>query len=110
MARRRVPRLNESPDTVDKLWEHGVTLDDAFDVEEFAPELFPQKARLILRANGALYQQPARLKMVGPNRGGRLVTLIIEYPDSKNFSTIVTGYWSSDAERGAYHQRRGGRR
>lgn len=110
MTRQRVPRLQESPDTVDKLWVHGVTLDDAFDVEEIAPEVFRQQAKLILRADGTPYRQPVRLKMVGPNRAGRLLTLIIEYPDPENHSIIVTGYWSSNGEQSAYHQRRGGRR
>ncbi len=110
MPRPRVPRLRESPDTVDKLWEHGVTLDDAFDVEEIAPEVFRQKARLILRSDGTLHQQPARLRMIGPNRGERMITLIIEYPDMENLSTIVTGYWSSKSDQNDYRQRRGGRR
>ena len=108
MASQRIPQLRESPDTLDKLWVHGVTLDDAFDVEEIAPELFRQKAKLVLRRDGTSYRQPARMKIIGPNRGGRLLTLIVEYPDSQNQSTIVTGYWSSSGEQSAYHQRKGG--
>ncbi len=87
---------------------HGLTLDDAFDVEEFAPVTIPQKARWIARRDGTSYRQPERLKMIGPNRGGRMVTLIIEYPDQDNYSTIVTGYWSSNGEQAEYHQRKGG--
>ena len=47
--------------------------------------------------------------MVGPDNSGRLLTLVIEYPDGEGKSKIVTGWDADDEERAQCRQRRGGR-
>ena len=110
MARRRIPWLDWDEISADELAAHGLTIEDALDVARYAPELMRQKRKPVIRSDGSLYEQPARLKLIGPDAGGRLLTFIIEYPDVNQSSRIVTGWLADDEERAKYRQRRGGHR
>ena len=48
--------------------------------------------------------------MVGLDNSGRLLTFVIEYPDSEGKCKIVTGWIADGEERAKYRQRRGGRK
>lgn len=54
-------------------------------------------------------ERPPRLRMVGPDRSGRVLTIIIEYPDSTGGSHVITGWPASKDEQARYEQARGRR-
>lgn len=91
----------------DKLWDHGLTPEQARDVLFRAPKLFAQKATTIIRSDGSIKEQPARIIMVGPDRAGQLLTFILEYPDGDGYSHIVTG-WPADSDEFAKYGHPGG--
>jgi hypothetical protein len=78
----------------DKLWSHGIRPEQTDQVLDGAPKFFRQP-------NG-------RLRMIGRDFGGRLITLIIEYPDEDGVSDVVTG-WPSDRDEDTRYHRPGGR-
>lgn len=106
----RIPRagLLDNEATTEELWVHGLTIDDADDVWEGPAKYFSQPARSDLNPDGASSKQPARVKMVGPDRTGRLLTFILELPDRNGRSHVVTGWIADQDERTRYH-RPGGR-
>ena len=93
---------NEATD--DELSEHRLTFDDAEDVWNGAAKYFPQPTRHGIDAGGRSFTQPERLKMVGPDRTGRLLTFILELPDDDGWSHVVTGWRADRDEQTRYHQ------
>ena len=82
--------------TEDELWAHGLTLRDAFDLldgEDF--RTFPDPKR------------PPRRYLIGPDRAGRLLTLVIEAIDDQGTCHLITG-WPSNAAETTLYSRSGG--
>lgn len=102
----RIPRLTWNETTHEKLEAHRLNVDLALEVARNRPELFRQKSLKVLRPDSSIYDQPDRLRMVGPDRSGRLLTFILELPDRTSHSHIVTGWYSSDRDTRMYRQRR----
>ena len=102
----RIPRLTWNDTTHEKLEAHRLNIDLALEVVRNRPELFHQKSLPVLRPDGSVYDQPDRLRMVGPDRLGRLLTFILELPDRTGHSHIVTGWYSGDRDARMYRQRR----
>ena len=90
--------------TDDELWVHRLGLEDADDVWEGPAKYFPQPAQWQELDDGTLRLQPARTLMIGPDAGGRLLTFILELPDERDVSHVVTGWVSDDDERARYYQ------
>lgn len=88
--------LEPSPDAEDHLWEHGLYIEDAYDVlDEDRYKLFSDAPH------------DDRVKIVGPDRGGRLLTFVVTRPDGQGRCLIVTG-WPADAEEQTIYSRPGG--
>ena len=100
----RRPRLRWNDVTHDKLAAHGVDIDRAIEVADGSPKLFHQERTLILRSDGTFRWQPDRVRMIGPDSTGRLLTFILEYPDADGRSHVVTGWPSDKDERSKYRQ------
>ena len=96
---------NEASD--DELWRHGLRFQDADDVWAGPAKYFNQAERLRADEDNWLHRQPRRLKMIGPNASGRLLTLILELPNADGYSHVVTGWPSSAGDRSRYNQRGG---
>lgn len=94
--------------TDDELWRHGLLFDDADDVWLGPAKYFTQPARQRADVPRSSSTQPERMKMIGPSRGGRLLTFILDMPDAFGFSHVVTG-WTADAEEQAQYHQPGGR-
>lgn len=105
----RIEQLASTDLTEEKLATHGLTLDDAFDVFEDNPRLFPQKRRAEEMRAGRVRYRPARLKMIGFNRAGDLCRIILEYPDDEFVSDIVTGYRANSDDWDRYAKAGGSR-
>ena len=90
--------------TGEELWVHGLSLDDADDVWEGPAKYFPQPARRREGRLGNVRLQPERMKMIGPDPTGRLLTFVLELPDQHQVSHVVTGWVSDDEEQARYHQ------
>lgn len=110
MPQPRVPILDWDDDTHDHLAAHRLTVSRALQVANQSPVLIDQKGKFEERLDGTVRWRRARLRMVGPDNSGRLLTFVIEYPDSEGKSKIVTGWDANDEERAQYRQRGGGRR
>ena len=102
----RVPRLTWNKTTAEKLDVHQISIDLAFEVARNRPELFDQPRATVPRPDGSLYDQPERLRMIGPDRAGRLITFILERPNQAGRSHIVTGWYASDRDERNYRRRR----
>ena len=94
--------------TEEELWNHRLEFADARDVWRGSAKYFRQPARDRINASGQVSRQPSRLLMIGRDRGGRLLTFVIEPPNSNGRSHVVTGWESDDEERTRY-DRPGGR-
>lgn len=94
--------------TEDHLWKHGLMFAHARAVWHGPAKYFEQKA--VGRADqfGQLRDPPERLLMIGPDRTGRVLTIVLELPDNDQRSHVVTGWVASPAERTRY-DRPGGR-
>ena len=105
-----IPRngLTSSDVTHDELWVHRLMFEAALDVWLGPAKYFPQPARSGIGADGNPYRQRERLKMIGPDGTGRLLTFILELPGHHGRSHVVTGWAADDDERTRYH-RSGGR-
>ena len=86
------------------LRSHGLTLDDANDVWTGPAKYFPQPSRPRFDELGNEGVQPERVKMVGPDLRGRLLTFILEVPSHDQLSYVVTGWISTPGEQTRYHQ------
>ncbi len=80
------------------------------EVRQIDPVMAAQSAKSYFGPDGVFYEQPERLKIIGPDRTGRIFTIIIEYPDQDDRSTIVTGFESSRRDELLHRRHRGGRR
>ena len=103
----RRPDFSWNDTTIEELAGHGLVIDDALDVARGAYKLFHQKGNTTIRRDGRITSRPDRRLMIGPDRGNRLLTFILEYPDLDGRSHVVTG-WQSDAEETAMYRHPGG--
>ena len=90
----------------DEMARHGVSGWNAQDVFHGDPRFFRQQGKEETDASGRWRIRPDRIKMVGPDAGGRLLTFGLEYPDSEGLSQIVTGWLADKKERVIYRQAR----
>ena len=96
--------------TAEELARHGLTPADAVDVlEGGTAKRFRQPARRRRDPLGGRPIQPERIKLVGSDQSGRLLTFILELPDRDGRAHIVTG-WIADTEERARYRQPGGRR
>ena len=95
-------RGNDASD--EHLWKHGVFYGDADDVWEGPAKYFDQDAEYVTDDEGRLRLRPDRVVMIGPDAGGRFLTIILESPDLLAVSHVVTGWSSTQAERTRYDQ------
>lgn len=93
-------------ETEDKLAGRGLRVEDAYGVLDGRLRFFRQRARLEGSSTG-LRERPARLRMIGPDRSGRMLTFILEQPDAAGASHIVTG-WLADRDELARYRQAGG--
>ncbi len=100
-----VPPLDWDDRTEDKLWAHGLTIDDALAVARGSPVIMRQVASPEVTSEGSIRIRPARLLLIGPGRSNRLLTFVLEYPQRGGYSRIVTGWPAANKERGWYRQR-----
>lgn len=71
----------------DELWKHGLMVADVLDVLDRGEfRTFRDKVT-------------GRRLMIGPDRGGRLLTVVIESVDNPGTCRVITGWRSSAAER-----------
>ncbi len=77
-----------------ELAEHGLTIEQVIQILEEKPKFFRQK-------NG-------RIRAVGPDRSGRMLSVIFEDPTDRGSAYVVTG-WPSDKEEIARYGHPGGR-
>ena len=110
MTRRQIPNLDWDDYTSDHLARHGLSVSQALEVVRGSAVLIDQRGKHEERHDGTIRWRRARQKLIGPDRSGRLLTFVIEYPDQDGASKIVTGWEANDQERAQYRQRRGGRR
>lgn len=94
----------ESNDATEyELAAHGLVFDDAVEVWHGPAKYFPQAARDLLDEIRNPRRQPERVKMIGPDRRGRLLTFILELPGIDGQSHVVTGWQSDRDEQTRYH-------
>ena len=90
--------------TDDELWNHGLEFADADDVWFGPAKYFSQEERLQTDELGGLRRQQKRIMMIGPDRSGRILTIILELPNRRGYSHFVTGWVSSEADQTRYRQ------
>lgn len=90
--------------TDEHLWRHGLTIWDADDVWEGPAKYFDQDAKLAEELGLGPQGRPERIVMIGPDKSGRMLTIILEPPDFLNESHVVTGWVATRGERSRYHQ------
>ena len=79
-------------DAEDHLWHHGLYVNQAFEVADGPCKLFPDP------------HEPDRMRMIGPDTGRALLTIIVTRPDDLSNCYIVTGWPASAAERTLYRR------
>lgn len=99
---RRPTRLIWGRETIEHLIAHGATVRDAVAVFENEPLFFNQDRRLEASAQGIFRVRPQRLRMLGPDDDGVIFTFILEQPDSRGRSRIVTGWIAGKDEAETY--------
>ncbi len=79
----------------DHLWRHKLYLEDVYDVVvgEAKFKIFPDGGH------------EGRHKIVGPDKGGRLLTFIVKFAGDD--AVVITG-WPADSEERTLYSRRGG--
>lgn len=90
--------------TDDHLWKHGLMMRDADRVWEGPAKYFDQGTDLKMGEGAQLHERPDRVVMIGPDAGGRLLTVILELPNELGVSHVVTGWISTLAQQSRYHQ------
>lgn len=110
MATRELPNggLLPSDNIEGHLWEHGLSYFDAEEVWAGPAKYFSQNARTVFDEFARPRRQPARVVMIGPDFGGRLLTFILTIPNVEGRSNVVTGWAANRDEQTRYH-RPGGR-
>ncbi len=105
----RIRSLSWNEVSIEELARHGPSTDEAEEVlSEGQAKRFKQPARPRRDSVRMGQMQPERIKLIGPDRSGRILTLILELPDGDGYAHIVTGWSASAGERTRYH-RPGGR-
>ena len=89
---------------IDKLLSKGLSLDRAVEVLNGAPKFDTQPETNVPDESGRDRIQPERLIMVGPDRGGRMLTFVLEHPEPDRVSQVVTGWISDAADISGYAQ------
>jgi uncharacterized DUF497 family protein len=90
--------LRPGEEAEDHLWSHGLYLEDVYSVlDENRYKVFPD-------ANSS-----ERAKIIGPDRGGRLLTVVVQRPDQDGIAFIITG-WPADRGEATLYSRPGGTR
>ena len=90
---------------MDELAVHGVTVEQALQIPDNAPVMVRQPSTYESDDPGTPRRRPARIRLIGPDNGGRMLALVVEYPDPWEFSKIVTG-WPADKEELALYRQR----
>ena len=96
--------------TEEEMHGHGLSLDYAY--REFAerPLFLRQKAKDEVAADGSIRRRPERIQMIGPDRTGRLPTIIVD-PAADGVAHVITGWPADKDQRDSYRKaKRGGRR
>ena len=93
--------------STEHLWKHGLSMLDADDVWLGPAKYFPQPAGASPRFRREADKRPERVVMIGPDWSGRLLTFILELPDERGVSHVVTGWVSTPGQQSRYHQRGG---
>ncbi len=101
-----VDELDWSADIPSKLGRHGLTTDDAQDVFRIRPLLAWQKEEWQLGDDGLLRLRPRRVRMIGPDYSGRFLTFILEAPDDRRVSQIVSGWPATRRDIARYRRAR----
>ena len=101
-----IPRsgLSGNDATDEELARHGLNFLDALEVYDDPAKFFPQDAKSGLDDDGVWYNQPERIRMIGPNRFGHILVIIIELPGNEGTSHVVTGYPANRGQRSRYRQ------
>ena len=94
--------------TEDHLWRHKLDLSDAEEVWLGPAQYFEQRERQEFDAFGQPCKQLARVVMIGPDFGGRLLTFIFAQPDERGESRVITG-WPANRNDQTRYNRPGGR-
>ena len=90
--------LIPSDSAEDELWAHGLYVEDAYAVlDEARYKVFRDPGR------------PGRLKLIGVDATGRLLTIVVTQPNDRGESYIITG-WLADLEEQVLWARPGGTR
>lgn len=78
------------------LWTHGLYVEDAYQVvDEGRYKVFADDGH------------DDRVKVVGPDKGGRLLTVVVAPPDRHGTARVITG-WPADQEEQNAWSRAGG--
>lgn len=105
--RAKLPRrLILSRDTSAKLRAHGVELDEPVSVLRENPLIKVQASGYARDDAGQWKWRPRRLKMIGPSRRGRFLTIILELADDEGRSIVVTGYPAGEGDLDEYRRSR----
>ena len=104
VRRRRIVALEASDYVFEKLLRKGLSLQNAAEVLNGSPKFLMQAETIAVDASGHDRSQPARLIMIGPDRGGRLLTFVLDLPDDERVSQVVTGWEADEADRSSYAQ------
>ncbi len=91
----------------DRMAAHGIHVDDLHAVYRDDPARIPQKPKVEWREGSGRRIRPRRLRVVGRDAQHRLLTLIIEGPDERGVTSLVTVFpTANDDEINRYWQSR----
>ena len=77
---KRIIELSANETTEEELHRHGLTLEHAYQAFEEHPAFLPQKPTDEVLPDGLPRRRPEPIQVIGPDRPGRLLTIIIEPP------------------------------
>ena len=83
---------------IDKLLSKGLSLDRAVEVLNGAPKFDAQPETNVPDESGRDRIQPERLIMIGRDRGGRMLTFVLEHPDPDRISQPAIDWISGAAD------------
>ena len=105
----RIHELDFNEETEAELHRHRLTIDDAYQVLEQRPFFRAQPPADERSPDGSLRRRPPRVQMIGPDRTGRLLTIILERPVD-GAAHVVTGWAADKEQRDRYRKAKGRRR
>ena len=76
---------------------------DADDVWLGPAKYFPQPGDEAPGVGPTPRQRSDRIVMIGPDGGGRMLTFILELPNERGISHVVTGWISTRGQQSRYH-------